>query len=348
MPILSKIMTEIFFLLPLIFLTYLYFVRNNEGKGFFILMILFLFIAVSFREPTCKYNDVHNYLRNYKYGLKMVLNYELFFAYLQVVLINFKIGFQWLLIITNAISLLVLSFAICRSDKKIVHVLALYYILTYYFIGYNVMRQMLGVSFVLLGYTYLNEEKVKKFVVCVLIAFFFHHSCIFTLVCLLFYKKDVFFNHVHVCFWLIVTFLLGAIKITPLVLNKLSWIIPYYVRDDLSKYAEGTNFSLSKIMLNLMFMYMYTRIDNRNLYLKIVFVGILLFNLFAYSDSIRIAYGFTTAQIFLYADTKDEINSFKTLDKVIIYGYALFLFYYMFCNNIVGVQNYEFCDGKYF
>ena len=131
-------------------------------------------------------------------------------------------------------------------------------------------------------------------------------------------------------------------------------LFPRYLNSDMNKNIAESSFSLSKIALSAfyIYIYMYSFLDKKDLYLKIVFVGIVLFNLMSYSGgAMRIAYAFTPAQALLFAGYKNNDDSTRVADyekyEYLIYSYALFVYYYMLLNS-VGLQDYQFCDGRFF
>ena len=342
-------MVILFCVLPIIVLSF--YKRNTKAVFYF--MVAFFVILAGFRDPESKYNDSHNYLTLFNYGEAYLFErMEIGYALINLLVMKLKLGFQWVILLTSSISMFTLAWAAKRSEKNEAAVLILFFLLTYFFYNFNAMRQMTGVSILILGYTFLKESRIKTFLICLLVASLFHKSCLIAIVCLLFYKKDIVFHPMFVFFCIIGSLIIGFLNVTPSVLKNLADLFPRYLDSDMDKNVAENSFSFSKIALSTFFMYMYSFLDRKDLYLKIVFVGIILFNLMSYSTgAMRIAYAFTPVQALLFATYKpNEVSTLATdYDRYefLIYGYALFVYYYMLLNS-TGLQDYHFCDGRFF
>lgn len=66
-------------------------------------------------------------------------------------------------------------------NKTIVWLAVLGYMLIFYWYGFSLMRQSLALSICLYSLTYLYDRKYIGFLVCIVIAYFFHNSAIFML-----------------------------------------------------------------------------------------------------------------------------------------------------------------------
>lgn len=342
-------MSALFCILPIVLLRY--YKRNTMVVFYF--MVTFFIVLAGFRDPESQYNDSHNYLTLFNYGGTYLLKHvEIGYALINLLVMKMNLGFQWVILITSSISMIAIAWAARRSEKNEAAVLILFYILTYFFYNFNAMRQMTGVSILVLGYTFLKEERIRVFLLCLLIASLFHKSCLIAIVCLLFYKKETFFQPITVFTCIIGSLVIGFLNITPTILSGMADLFPRYLNSDMNKNIAEGSFSLSKIALSAFYIYMYSFLDKKDLYLKIVFVGIVLFNLMSYSGgAMRIAYAFTPAQALLFAGYKNNDDSTRVADyekyEYLIYGYALFVYYYMLLNS-VGLQDYQFCDGRFF
>lgn len=66
------------------------------------------------------------------------------------------------------------------ADQYKVFAVLLYYLLFYSF-SLNIIRQMMSMSILLFSYTYIKRKELLKFLLCVLVSFFFHKASIFGL-----------------------------------------------------------------------------------------------------------------------------------------------------------------------
>ncbi len=66
-------------------------------------------------------------------------------------------------------------------NRTIVWLVVLGYMLIFYWYGFSLMRQSLALSICLYSLTYLYDRKYVGFIICIVIAYFFHNSGIFML-----------------------------------------------------------------------------------------------------------------------------------------------------------------------
>lgn len=92
-------------------------------------------------------------------------------------------SYEFIFFFVELLTLVVGLFAIYRIKDKIdiLYSFFIYYILVYHQ-SYNIMRQTLAMSVVLLGLTYLIERSYKKYILVVVIASFIHTTALMCLV----------------------------------------------------------------------------------------------------------------------------------------------------------------------
>ena len=331
------------FLLP-IFLVLFY----NKGRvklSYFLSLILF--IILGFRDITTGNNDGENYYSLFLLGEDYMTehNVELFYVLINSFLIKYGLSFQWVLIVMSFISIACIFYAAHRSTRTEFKVIVFFVLLTYYFYNFNAMRQMTSISILILSYTYLYDKRIRAFLILVIVASLFHKSSLIALLLLFFYKDKVQFSHPVASLLLISSFIIGGFNLAAPLLGQLEVLFPekYLARAN-EETIVGSSFSISKLLLTVFFIYIYGKIDKRDLYLKIALLGIVLFNFMSFSVvALRIAYPLTTAQILLYSSTPFvKVKNDKQLNLIIL-AYAVFLYYYMLVHNISGVLDYKFC-----
>ena len=90
-------------------------------------------------------------------------------------------NFNMLLMVVAILTLLPVGFVIKQCSPAPSLSLFLYFSLFTYLQSYNLMRQMLAVSIVLLGYTYLYKQQRVRYLICVAFAMTFHTSALFSI-----------------------------------------------------------------------------------------------------------------------------------------------------------------------
>ena len=147
--------------------------------------------------------------------------------------------------------------------KKFVSVssFTFFFCFLFFHVTLNIQRQWMAVGIIYLGFTYLLlDRKLKTFILCLIIAFFFHKSAIFALIFIpIFYMKGKTPNR-----WLIAgsLFLLVAYNFV------LSSAISMLGMDKYSQYASGgeweSGFSISEFLIRIVFITVLLSFKNKN------------------------------------------------------------------------------------
>lgn len=105
-----------------------------------------------------------------------------FLAYVSAKLFN---SFRVFLFLTEFCILAPIAACAMKNQKNASAALTMIlYMLMYYLMGFNIMRQSIAVSFLMLGYFYWQEKKKFKTLLNVIISFLFHGSVVIMLVML--------------------------------------------------------------------------------------------------------------------------------------------------------------------
>ena len=187
---------------------------------------------------------------------------------------------------------------------------------------------MISVSIIFFAYDYLINGLKRKYILSILCATLFHYSaviCLFIPVAIKFVKL----NGCVIVFSLLVSYIMG-IYLLPMLLPKIPYLGGYsiYLMDG---NASG---SFSRILLNLFFIFIYFSCDTRglNFYFKLFFVGIILYNSFAFSPAVaRIALYFIVSQLILLPSLSSKYYWNTILLKIFPLLYAS-IYYFMMLN----------------
>lgn len=162
------------------------------------LVIIFLIslipvLLITFRSATTG-ADTHSYMLHFQLGesyMRRVANtdHEYFFWWIYIFFV--KLGSIRLAFFTFAIlSVYVALIAIYKLSLKYdAFIIAFLYLLLFYQDSFNIIRQEIAISFILLSMSYIFENNLKAFVVFVLIATMFHTSAIVCLPMYYFYNR---------------------------------------------------------------------------------------------------------------------------------------------------------------
>lgn len=101
-------------------------------------------------------------------------------------------NFNFFLLITSIFTLVpVISLIMSIVPRKLMAVSLFLYLFIFYLTSFNIIRQMIAVSFVIYSFRYIIEKKQKRFIFWIICATLFHNSAI---VALLFYYLNMEFS----------------------------------------------------------------------------------------------------------------------------------------------------------
>lgn len=213
-----------------------------------------------------------------------------------------------------------------------------YVLLCFYFNAYNITRQMIAVSFVFYALPFLETRNLKRFYLFVLFAMTFHYTsiiCLFFPLLLRFFKL----SNLSVIILLPVTYVLGIVLI-PQLIPLIPFVGKYsmYLTDN----AEASG-SVTRLLLNVFFVVLYISSKHDNIYIKLLFGGILFYNLFAFSAVLgRCAVFFMIAQLILFCNIQSQFKCNTYIQKTAMLLYAGCYFFLLLSVNSNEIVPYEF------
>lgn len=215
--------------------------------------------------------------------------------------------------------------------------LLLFYILLYFFFNsMNIMRQGLAMTWGLLLFLFYGKKKVYYFLI--LIPMMIHSSSIILL--MLPFLRRLRLNKILCVIISLVTFTFGSsnylVDLIGAVVLKIDSFSMYS-----NEYYIGSSFSLTRLLLNIFFIYLIYVAKEINEYMKIVFVGICILNLFSFNPYIaRMAQYFLLFQIILYPNI-DNICKKRQI-KNVVWTYSFVVFAFLLGMNVAEIIPYYF------
>ena len=234
--------------------------------------------------------DTLNYLGLYQYGDNTSFTKGIEWGYTLVQqFVYFCIGdYAYLVFIQMLLILLFFYIFILRESNNPLHSVFCFVSLYYWLYSLNTTRQYIAMPLVLIGFSYLARGRVKPFIALVLCAMLFHTSAIFSLIVLLFYKPESFLSKFLNRGVLILSFFIGLTPLIPVVLGIFTNVFDtlgltgfsWYI-SEVSEYREG-GFSLSRFLLTIYGCLIFSTMGTKLFYVRILGLGIILLNLFAF------------------------------------------------------------------
>ena len=208
-------------------------------------------------------------------------------------------NFNMLLMVVAILTLLPVGFVIKQCSPAPSLSLFLYFSLFTYLQSYNLMRQMLAVSIVLLGYTYLYKQQRVRYLICVAFAMTFHTSALFSIPLIWIDRFNLSMKKV---LWILsITLILGYLLSDTAFL----YLVGPYAAYLENGYKEGLlSIYIQAVLINLLFLFIFYTTDKESqnsFWIKIFFIGIVLMDLTArLTQGTRITLFFMVVQFIVY------------------------------------------------
>ena len=324
----------------LIWLLLIQFVRKNRLVyicTYFFLLLLGGFRGIDVGTDTNNYQKIYETLHNDAAVSYVMTQIEPLWVLLNILVINLYDNFQVIIFLGIFGAITPVFIRLWKScDHPYVGVL-FYVLLYYYFSSYNVVRQMIAVSIIFYSYPFWNNGKYPKAYICTIVAALFHVTAIFAIFIPLFKKIKLQIS--LIIFILPITYVLGVVVMPHIIpLLPLGGKYVLYLESD-----SGGSFSITRLLLNVFFVVLVvaSRGEGKDLYFKMLLVGILCYNLFPFHPALgRSALFFMFSQLIIYSNlARYKLNSISVI--IIILSYGLFYYYVLLAGNNCDVIPYR-------
>lgn len=244
------------------------------------------------------------------------------------------------------------TLAICRASDKTRNAICLciIFLANYFSPAFNIVRQMCAVAIVLVALTYLEENKILKFCLLILLATSFHTAAIICFSFLLIYycgiNKSKWLRSITVIV-MICIFILEPLIYERMITSELFAQYRYYANQaGVSSYLVFLIYKIPIIILILISLKRLLRARKMNfVYLVLVLCEILSILLSLRTEwGFRIMYYFMGGEMMLVSQVPDLHKGKCKVYKNIIIGYYLFYFVYLtYFRGLDGIYPYITC-----
>lgn len=359
----------IILLLLIIFIVRFYYdnrICKNSWKAIavFILLILsFLFICREVTVGTDYKNYINHFESDYTRQLTLenpIIISEPLWATINFLLYQLNLSYLWITAIVAAVSM-ILIFDIANKSPEPLYTIFLFFVLYFYYSGFNIQRQYLAALLVLDGLLEVKKKHLIKFIILSVCAILFHKSALLFLILLpligfLKLKKKT-------------SYFLLAVSVIFIASHCDQYIYSNYIQSIISatnsfeqqysQYLEPGNLGLNTFGYIMRIFLLFTNIflfyfihrnitDKFNIYSKLWFMGI-IFNIitFNYMWLFRFAIYFMIASIIAipYIMIQDKsINPYnsKAVRLYILYILLIGIYACKLYNNEDGIVPYIF------
>lgn len=332
-------------------------ISNIKNSNLFltIIMSIQLFILSAFRHYTVGYDTV-NYVNRYSIiantpfnnltNISERLDFELGYIYVNKFLSYINDDYRILLILSSLFILV--SFGIFIYKYSNIAWLSYFVFITlgYWGSSLNVLRQFISISILLLGVHFVQKSQFIRFLICVLIASTIHTSALFFIVVypLSKLKLNRYFYGIYA---LVLIFLFQFAQ--PIIL----WLMYTFGYSDLSNRLDsGSGFGMLILLIIILIgSLLFKRqtdvyIENFDLYIKILLVGIML-NVLALDFAMigRAMLYFTIINIVLIPNLISAMqyrNNRLIVTSAIVISFLWFYYFVLMQTDAGGIVPYIF------
>ena len=320
-----------------------------KNKKFVFYAILFLFsLLIGFRSETVG-ADTYVYADIYEMiGQNGYEGYpEPLYGYFNYVCYQLGLQFNVMQWIVSCIMLFLFANVIVKNSPN--RNSSLFFLFSLFFIFYsmNVTRQMLAVSVVLYGYYLLDLEKVKGFILCMVIAATCHLSALVAFSILLI--RNVKLNSFYFYLLLIFSFVIGTFFFDGNIFRIIAGpYAKFFVESDAGIRTGDRIFYAILLILfwNILCIFIYKTAKKEKLdtlWFKIYLFGLLINNMtYRLELGLRIVFYFSIVQIIFFPI---YLSNNREREKLFIWGVLLMfvgIFFFVFLSNgSAGVLPYS-------
>ena len=320
-------------------------------------LFLVLFIISAFRAPS-EGIDLPRYVASFeKHDLRILSqNLEVGFTYLMNFFSYINNSSLFFTFVTSLLVLIPLYLFLKRESKNVYLSLLLYVFFAYYTESFNIVRQSIAISVILLGFSLFINKRYLLGLLLVFVACSIHYSAIFIFPIYFLTSKYVYIKP-NVAMLLITTTIIIALTqalrleaINSSLINKYILIESY--RNKASKFLFQLNI-YDRGVLGYIFIYLPSSIftivcsymkKNKSKYTQLLIIGTIIQNLVYYFAVVdRFALYLLIFQIVVFVNVYEENkNRLKVpFTLLLMYYCILFIFRYSM-QNLSGVYPYDF------
>lgn len=269
------------------------------------------------------------------------------FWYIMILLHNtFNADYQILIILISILTNLFIYYYIKKNSQHPGRTMLIYICLGFYTTSFNMFRQMLSISFILIGSHMLDKSKIKA-ILLYLIAFSIHSSAIIGILGYFILSR---FKKININPIFVFLIAMGVLLMYNQVFSNILSLLPEY--NMYLKYDSTPGIGTYLIVSIFVIIYLFFLLPNKEELIKIneknrlffalstIGVGIMLLELKNYLF-FRIAFYFTIYIIFLISDYYSLKKIEKNRPLSLIFYMVVFAYFLIYVSSFDGVMPYK-------
>lgn len=318
--------------------------------SFTLLLIIFAGTRINVGADYYAYQDSYQKIKNGLMGITSIEPIYLLIA-------KFTSEYKWFLLVIAALS--VSSKIIAISKKSLIPWLSILLYFSCSFVQYDmgIIRQGLAMSFVLLSWVYIDEEKLSpNYYIFYFMAVMFHYSAAISIVAVIIRRKKI-----PVEFMIIATILACAISqigLDHIILSFLLKFLPTRIQlvSAYSRFADSASYirnvfsftNIRRALLLVFFCYAYKKGRGtliHSFFLNMYFIGVMLYYLFSSYVIIsgRLGMYFCIAEIFLFPLS---IKCFTGIAEKLL-KFVTVIYCFLLLQNTIGAYTESWMNAPY-
>jgi len=312
-----------FYLLS-VFLLFGALIRTNKQGIFLLISFVILFILSGFRDvnvgtDTSGYQELFRRLER-----GGTIRQEIGWQYLNKLVIYLGGKFEHLMIMSSFLILVPVFYVSRKYSTNPMFSIFLYFAFYIYLQSYNITRQSIAISIILVAYTLLVKRHYWSYLILIIGASFFHVTALLCLP-LLFINKLPDRSFIYLTF--IGTSLIAGVFLSNLILQKSTALFGY--QHYLERFDSGVGIGAFLLLTNAFAVFIVYTAKERGTLFKLFIAYVVFSNLaIAVPFGYRVTFYFTIIQI-LFFPTYINSNILKSKQLafflVVIYAYLIFL-----------------------
>lgn len=239
--------------------------KKTARLGFRFIVFLVLFFPAALRYKTG--TDYDNYI-NMFYNTASLYNHEFLWRLLNEFVRVANLRVQWIFVFSAILIYWPICFGLSRNNYSIS--LVLYVVLTFYFKSFNILRQMIAVSFILCSIVSYERKKWLKAFIYFIVAYNFHSSTLLFIPVFIICSLNIKSKYLPCVLLMIgIVFIIkfNVLQIALLLLLKFGLKYARYINKTqyLVKTSIGTGLGVfSKLLFSILPVFLYSKIKQNN------------------------------------------------------------------------------------
>lgn len=292
--------------------------------SYFTLLLLSAFREVRVGTDTEHYEDLFYTIANNNSDSFRV---EPGWVFLNKLIVFQDFDFRAVLVLSSFITLTLIFIIVKKYSSNPMLSISFFYLLYFYFFSFNISRQMLAVSIVLMGIIFLLKDKRILFFISIFLASLFHQTALIAF--LLYFYNKISNQKFFIIFFIILSMFFGVFGVS--ILRNIIGYTNYSLYVDNYDISGIIGKSFLLILFNAFFIYIILSLKKFSSEFKIFYLFIIMFNL-----TVLIPFGsrlilyFSVYQILFYpyflVNLNQNTKNFKLISIFMLILYSFFVF----------------------